>query len=145
MPEIFVPREMLEGETRVAIVPETAQRLIRDGFAVSVEIHQDLPLAGERHGGLKSDAAFVTDRLAAHAPNAFVGPSLSGHAAEHWAVLLALAKILLLASIAPLQMAPEDGESRENAVEGAEGTEVAAPKAMGHAHEADDDEQQEER
>jgi len=37
MPHIFVPKEILEGETRVAAVPETVQRLIRDGFEVSVE------------------------------------------------------------------------------------------------------------
>ena len=37
MPHIFVPREIREGETRVAAVPETVQRLIRDGFEVTVE------------------------------------------------------------------------------------------------------------
>ena len=37
MPNIFVPREIREGETRVAAVPETVQRLMRDGFSVTVE------------------------------------------------------------------------------------------------------------
>jgi NAD(P) transhydrogenase subunit alpha len=37
MPNIFVPREIREGETRVAAVPETVQRLKRDGFSISVQ------------------------------------------------------------------------------------------------------------
>jgi NAD(P) transhydrogenase subunit alpha len=37
MPHIFVPKESREGETRAAIVPETVQRLIRDGFSVTVQ------------------------------------------------------------------------------------------------------------
>jgi NAD(P) transhydrogenase subunit alpha len=37
MPNIFIPREIRAGETRVAAVPETVQRLARDGFAVTVE------------------------------------------------------------------------------------------------------------
>jgi len=37
MPDIFVPREVLKGETRVAIVPETVQRLVKDGFKVTVQ------------------------------------------------------------------------------------------------------------
>jgi NAD(P) transhydrogenase subunit alpha len=37
MPIVFIPRECQDGETRVAAVPETVQRLIRDGFEVNVE------------------------------------------------------------------------------------------------------------
>ncbi len=37
MPKIFVPKELAAGETRVAAVPETVQRLIRDGFEVDIE------------------------------------------------------------------------------------------------------------
>jgi len=37
MSHIFVPKESREGETRVAAVPDTVQRLTRDGFAVTVE------------------------------------------------------------------------------------------------------------
>ena len=37
MPTIFFPREIREGETRVSAVPETVQRLTRDGFTVSVQ------------------------------------------------------------------------------------------------------------
>ena len=37
MPNIFVPREIREGETRAAAVPETVQRLTRDGFSVTVQ------------------------------------------------------------------------------------------------------------
>jgi NAD(P) transhydrogenase subunit alpha len=37
MPNVFVPREMRDGETRVAAVAETVQRLIRDGFSVTVQ------------------------------------------------------------------------------------------------------------
>ncbi len=37
MPNVFVPREIRDGETRVAAVTETVQRLIRDGFSVTVQ------------------------------------------------------------------------------------------------------------
>jgi NAD(P) transhydrogenase subunit alpha len=37
MPNVFIPRETRDGETRVAAVPETVQRLVKDGFTVSVE------------------------------------------------------------------------------------------------------------
>jgi NAD(P) transhydrogenase subunit alpha len=37
MPNIFVPREIRDGETRVAAVQETVQRLVRDGFSVTVQ------------------------------------------------------------------------------------------------------------
>jgi H+-translocating NAD(P) transhydrogenase subunit alpha len=37
MPTIFVPREVKQGETRVAASPETVQRLTKDGFSVVVE------------------------------------------------------------------------------------------------------------
>ena len=37
MPNVFVPREIRDGETRVAAVAETIQRLIRDGFSVTVQ------------------------------------------------------------------------------------------------------------
>ena len=37
MPNVFVPREIRDGETRVAAVAETVQRLIRDGFSVTVQ------------------------------------------------------------------------------------------------------------
>ena len=37
MPNIFVPKEIRDGETRVAAVQETVQRLTRDGFSVSVQ------------------------------------------------------------------------------------------------------------
>jgi NAD(P) transhydrogenase subunit alpha len=37
MPILFVPRESLSGETRVAVSPETAKRYVAAGLAVSVE------------------------------------------------------------------------------------------------------------
>ena len=37
MPQIFVPKEITEGETRVACTPETAKRYIKEGFEVVVE------------------------------------------------------------------------------------------------------------
>ncbi len=36
MPKIFIPGETRRGETRVAAVPGTVQRLIKDGFTVAV-------------------------------------------------------------------------------------------------------------
>jgi len=66
MPHIFVPREIREGETRLAAIPETVQRLIRDGFTVSVE-------RGAGVGSMISDEAFqkagatLTDDAAAYA------------------------------------------------------------------------------
>jgi len=37
MPNIFVPGEVRKGETRVSAVPETVQRLVKDGFTVTVQ------------------------------------------------------------------------------------------------------------
>jgi NAD(P) transhydrogenase subunit alpha len=66
MPHIFVPREIHEGETRMAAVPETVQRLTRDGFEVSVE-------RGAGVGSMISDEALqkagaaLTDDASAYA------------------------------------------------------------------------------
>jgi hypothetical protein len=46
----LIPKETREGETRVAVVPETVQRLILDGFAVTVEV-------GAGEGSMISDEA----------------------------------------------------------------------------------------
>jgi NAD(P) transhydrogenase subunit alpha len=37
MPNIFIPKEIREGETRVAVVVETVRRLVKDGFTVTVQ------------------------------------------------------------------------------------------------------------
>jgi NAD(P) transhydrogenase subunit alpha len=37
MPHVFVPKEIAEGETRVACTPETTKRYIKEGFEVVVE------------------------------------------------------------------------------------------------------------
>ncbi|MGB5523707.1 MAG: hypothetical protein WBM96_14155, partial [Polyangiales bacterium] len=37
MPQVFVPREITEGETRVACTPETTKRYVKEGFDVVVE------------------------------------------------------------------------------------------------------------
>jgi NAD(P) transhydrogenase subunit alpha len=37
MPQIFVPREIVEGETRVACTPETAKRYLKEGLDVAIE------------------------------------------------------------------------------------------------------------
>ena len=37
MPTIFVPKETVDGETRVAAVPETVKKLVKAGFTVTVE------------------------------------------------------------------------------------------------------------
>lgn len=67
MPGIFIPREARDGETRVAAVPETAQRLIRDGFAVTVE-------SGAGAGSMIADSDFEN-----------VGASLGQEAAAAYA------------------------------------------------------------
>jgi NAD(P) transhydrogenase subunit alpha len=67
MPSIFIPRETREGETRVAAVPETAQRLIRDGFTVGVQRGAGL---GSRISDAvleKAGAELVDDAVAAYA------------------------------------------------------------------------------
>jgi len=51
MPNVFVPREIRDGETRVAAVAETVQRLIRDGFSVTVQ-------SGAGVASMISDEAF---------------------------------------------------------------------------------------
>ncbi|MGB8329143.1 MAG: Re/Si-specific NAD(P)(+) transhydrogenase subunit alpha [Polyangiales bacterium] len=37
MPQIFVPKEVADGETRVACTPETTKRYVKEGFEVIVE------------------------------------------------------------------------------------------------------------
>jgi len=37
MPQVFVPKEIVEGETRVACTPETTKRYVKEGFEVVVE------------------------------------------------------------------------------------------------------------
>ena len=37
MPQVFVPKEIAEGETRVACTPETTKRYVKEGFEVIVE------------------------------------------------------------------------------------------------------------
>ncbi|MFW2389346.1 MAG: Re/Si-specific NAD(P)(+) transhydrogenase subunit alpha [Polyangiales bacterium] len=37
MPQVFVPKEITEGETRVACTPETTKRYVKEGFEVVVE------------------------------------------------------------------------------------------------------------
>lgn len=37
MPQVFVPREVVEGETRVACTPETTKRYVKEGLDVVVE------------------------------------------------------------------------------------------------------------
>ena len=37
MPQVFVPKEIAEGETRVACTPETTKRYVKEGFEVLVE------------------------------------------------------------------------------------------------------------
>jgi NAD(P) transhydrogenase subunit alpha len=37
MPQVFVPKEVVEGETRVACTPETTKRYVKEGFDVVVE------------------------------------------------------------------------------------------------------------
>ncbi len=51
MPTIFVPKETVEDETRVAAVPETVKKLVKEGFLVTVE-------AGAGAGAHISDAEY---------------------------------------------------------------------------------------
>ena len=51
MPIVFVPKERKEGETRVAAIAETVQRLVKDGFEVTVE-------RGAGSGSRVEDAAY---------------------------------------------------------------------------------------
>jgi len=37
MPQVFVPREIADGETRVACTPETVKRYVKEGFDVVIE------------------------------------------------------------------------------------------------------------
>ena len=86
MPIVFIPRECQEGETRVAAVPETVQRLIRDGFEVHVErgagTRSMISDASLEKAGAKPIAAGSSLRnrsLRAHPPKA---PEAAGRAIE---------------------------------------------------------------
>jgi NAD(P) transhydrogenase subunit alpha len=67
MPTVFVPKEAREGETRVAAVPETVQRLIRDGFSVSVERGAGTHSMISDESLAKAGATLVDDAPAAYA------------------------------------------------------------------------------
>ncbi|MEM8607926.1 MAG: Re/Si-specific NAD(P)(+) transhydrogenase subunit alpha [Myxococcota bacterium] len=43
MPQVFVPKEIADGETRVACTPETTKRYVKEGFDVHVESGAGLP------------------------------------------------------------------------------------------------------
>ena len=49
--KVAVPKEITDGERRVAVVPQTAARLVQSGFAVQVE-------SGAGQGGFFSDADY---------------------------------------------------------------------------------------
>ncbi len=68
MSNIFVPSECQEGETRVAAVPETVRRLVKDGFAVTVQ-------SGAGTGSMLTDEALETAgaTVTADAAAAFAG------------------------------------------------------------------------
>jgi len=51
MPTVFIPKETVPGETRIAAVPDTVKKMVASGFSVSVE-------AGAGAGSFISDAAF---------------------------------------------------------------------------------------
>jgi proton-translocating NAD(P)+ transhydrogenase subunit alpha len=51
MPTLFVPKEIVPGETRVAAVPETVKKLVKAGWTVTVE-------SGAGTGGNFSDQAY---------------------------------------------------------------------------------------
>jgi len=50
--KIFVPKEQLEDETRVALVPETAKKLIKAGFEIAME-------SGAGEAAFFADAAYA--------------------------------------------------------------------------------------
>jgi NAD(P) transhydrogenase subunit alpha len=92
MVKVFVPKERSEGETRVAGTPETAKRLIKEGFEVIVEAgageHAHFPDRAYTEAGAKvvgaEDAkkafgeADIVVKVAAPGPNALLG----GHEAD---------------------------------------------------------------
>ena len=43
MPQVFVPKEIADGETRVACTPETTKRYVKEGFEVVVESGAGMP------------------------------------------------------------------------------------------------------
>jgi NAD(P) transhydrogenase subunit alpha len=67
MPNIFIPKEIREGETRVAAVPETVQRLTRDGFQVTVESGAGIASMISDAALEKAGATLSSDPAAAYA------------------------------------------------------------------------------
>jgi NAD(P) transhydrogenase subunit alpha len=67
MPNIFVPREIRDGETRVAAVTETVQRLIRDGFSVTVQSGAGVQSMISDEALQKAGAEIADDPARAHA------------------------------------------------------------------------------
>jgi NAD(P) transhydrogenase subunit alpha len=67
MPNIFVPREIRDGETRVAAVTETVQRLIRDGFTVTLQSGAGVPSMVSDEAFQKAGAQLDDDPARAYA------------------------------------------------------------------------------
>jgi len=67
MPRIFVPRETRKGETRVAAVVGTVQRLVKDGFEVTVETGAGLGSMVSDESLAKAGATLVEDPAAGYA------------------------------------------------------------------------------
>ena len=72
---LFIPRESAPGETRVATTPESVKRLIKGGFAVTVE-------AGAGEAAHISDAAFAD-----------AGAAITSDAKSAWANADVIAKV----------------------------------------------------
>ena len=60
--QIAVPRELRQGEARVALVPDAAARLVADGFAVEVERGAGLPSHADDRAFQAGGVRVVDDR-----------------------------------------------------------------------------------
>ena len=62
--QIAVPRELRQGEARVALVPDAAAQLVDDGYAVAVERGAGLPSHADDRAYETGGARIVDDRAA---------------------------------------------------------------------------------
>ncbi|MCC6158516.1 MAG: Re/Si-specific NAD(P)(+) transhydrogenase subunit alpha [Deltaproteobacteria bacterium] len=67
MPTIFIPKEVRPGETRVAAVPETVKRMVKDGFTIQIESGAGLGSSIPDKDFVDVGASIVTDVVAAYA------------------------------------------------------------------------------
>ncbi len=99
MPTVFIPKEITPGETRVAAMPDTVKRLVKDGFTVTIEAGAGLTASVPDKLFQDAGATVGSDLLALYAAADVVGrlnpPRMNEKLGKHEAELMKDGAILV--------------------------------------------------